>query len=214
MPHPVPPPSRAEPGDGRPVAVWELDGVLTRRATLLPFLRRVAGIRPVVSAVAVALPRESTTAVLLQRTLGGLAVADVDRVARAYATRVAARLRPDAAARWRWHRDQGHRLVIASASPDLYVRPLGRQLGADTVVCTELTVVNGHLTGAVRGGPCRGAEKARRVLADLTEHPAGKVWVYANPRTDQPLLALADVPVRVALPVRLISGHAAPGRPG
>jgi len=181
-----------------PVAVWELDGVLTRRNTLLPFLRRVAGTRAVLDAAAMTFIRESPATLVLQRTLGGLGVAEVDRVARAYAARVAARLRPDTLARWQWHRRQGHRVVIATASPGLYVHHLGRHLGADAVICTEMTTVNGHLTGALRGGPCQGPEKARRVLAHLTESPASPVWIYADAHTDDRLLALADVPVPVS----------------
>jgi phosphatidylglycerophosphatase C len=199
------------PDDGsgrreRPVAIWNLDGTLTRTGTLLPFLRRVAGTSAVAGALAVAasrdLPRRSrgdaARALLLQRILGGRPLDQVDPIARGYAARlVAARLRPDSLARWSWHRREGHRLVIASASPGLYVHHLGRQLDADAVICTEMTVVNGRLTGALRGGNCRGAEKARRVLAHLTEHPATQVWAYADEGTDRPLLALADVAIPV-----------------
>ena len=187
-----------------PTAIWEVDGVLTRRDTLPPFLRRVAGTFAVLDAAAMALIRGSASSLVLQRTLGGLAVADVDRVARAYAVRLATRLRPAARARWQWHHRQGHRMVIASASPGLYLHHLGRHLGAHAVICTEMTAVNGHLTGALRGGPCRGAEKARRVLAHLTEHPSSRVYAYADAHADHRLLELADVAVS---PRRLISGQ-------
>ncbi|MEV6849183.1 HAD-IB family hydrolase [Actinoplanes sp. NPDC051411] len=191
---------------GRPVAVWALDRTLTRGDTLLPFLRRIAGTPAVVRALAVAasrdLPRRSrrdaAEALVLQRILGGRPLAEVDRVARGYAARLAdTRLRPDSLARWTWHRREGHRLVIASASPGLYVHHLGRLLGADAVICTEMTVVNGRLTGALRSGNCRGAEKRRRVLAHLAEHPATQVWAYAEGDSDRPLLASADVAIRV-----------------
>jgi phosphatidylglycerophosphatase C len=103
------------PGDdsgrrrGRPVAIWALDGTLTRTDTLLPFLRRIAGTRAAVGALAVAAGRElprrnrrdAGKALVLQRTLGGRPLTEVDRVARGYAARLfAARLRPDALARW------------------------------------------------------------------------------------------------------------------
>jgi phosphatidylglycerophosphatase C len=197
---------------GRPIAVWDLDGTLTRTDTLLPFLRRVAGTATVVAALAVAasrdLPRhnrrDAAKALVLQRVLGGRALIQIDQIARGYAARVAeARLRPDSLARWGWHRRAGHRLVIASASPGLYVHHLARHLAADAVICTEMTVVNGRLTGGLRGGNCRGAEKARRVLAHLTEYPATQVWAYADGDADRPLLALADVAIRVSRHRRL-----------
>ena len=200
------------PRRGRPVAVWDLDGTLTRTDTLLPFLRRVAGTAAVVRALAVAASRElprrnrrdAAKALVLQQILGGRTVAEIDLVARGYAAGVVGgRLRPDALRCWSWHRRKGHRLVIASASLGLYLHHLGRYLGADAVICTELSVVNGRLTGALRGGNCRGAEKARRVRADLAEHPSSQVWAYADGDTDWPLLALADVAVRVTAHRRL-----------
>jgi phosphatidylglycerophosphatase C len=200
------PPADGSGRRGRPVAVWNLDGTLTRSDTLVPFLRRIASTAAVIGALTVAAsrdlprrnPRDAAKALVLQRILGGRALADVDQVARGYAARlVAGRLRPDALARWSWHRQQGHRLVIASASPGHYVHHLGRQLDADAVICTGMTVVNGRLTGALRGGNCRGAEKARRVLAHLAEHPATQIWAYGDQDTDRSLLALADVAIRV-----------------
>ncbi|MFF5291054.1 HAD-IB family hydrolase [Paractinoplanes globisporus] len=194
-----------EPRRGRPAAVWDLDGTLTRTDTLLPFLRRVAGTAAVVRALAVAATRElprhgrrdAAKALVLQQLLGGRELGPVDQVARDYALRVRDSLRADSMRLWSWHGDNGHRLVIASASPGLYVHHLGRLLGADEVICTEMAVVNGRLTGALRGGNCRGHEKARRVLEHLREQPASQVWAYANGAGDRPLLEIADVAVRV-----------------
>ncbi|WP_169789776.1 HAD-IB family hydrolase [Actinoplanes subtropicus] len=193
------------PRRGRPAAVWDLDGTLTRTGTLLPFLRRVAGPAAVVRAMAVAasrdLPRHgrrsAAKALVLQQLLGGRELGAVDPLARDYAGRVRKTLRADAMRLWSWHRDSGHRLVIASASPGIYVHHLGRLLGADEVICTEMAVVNGRLTGALKGGNCRGHEKARRVLEHLHEQPASRVWAYANSAVDRPLLEIADIAVRV-----------------
>jgi phosphatidylglycerophosphatase C len=200
---------------GRPVAVWDLDGTLTRTDTLLPFLRRLVGTGSLLRALAFAatrdLPRrnrrDAAKALVLHQLLGGRALADIDRAARDYAMLVVDhRLRADSLQHWTWHRLNGHRLVIASASPALYVRHVGRLLGADETICTEMTVVNGRLTGALAGGNCRGPEKARRVRAHLAEQPAAPVWAYANGDVDRPLLEMADVAIRVRPYRRLTAG--------
>jgi hypothetical protein len=73
------------------VAVWNPDGALCRRDSLLPFLTRVAG--PV--ELTRALPG-SDPAILIQRVLGRREFAEVDRIARDYAVTVAReRLRRD-----------------------------------------------------------------------------------------------------------------------
>jgi len=192
-------PAAGEPAaGGATVAVWDVDGTLTRLDTLLPFLTRVSGPARVARSLAFSAGRGDAKAFVLHHLLGGRRTADVEVIGRRYAQHVVARrLRPDSLRRWRWHRELGHRMVIASASPDLYVRHLGALLGADTVICTEMDAINGRLTGLMAGGNCRGAEKARRVLEHLVTLRANLVWAYADGTVDSPLLALADVPVRV-----------------
>jgi phosphatidylglycerophosphatase C len=192
---------QSHPGGAPPVAVWDVDGTLVLGDTLLPFLRRFVGAvrlgRIVLGAVARS-DRPTAKAAVLQQVLGGRRLADVDVVARAYVLDlVVQRLRPDSLRRWQWHREQGHRLVLASASLDLYLRHLGNLLSADAVISTRMNVVNGWLTGVLATPNCRGAEKARRVSEYLRDHPASQVWVYGNGAADLPTLALADVATRV-----------------
>jgi phosphatidylglycerophosphatase C len=193
-------------GVGRATAVFDVDGTLVAGDTLLPFLQEVAGTVRLGGALLAGAVRQRSAsdrrsavkAAVLQRVLGGRQLAAVDAVARDFVLDlVMHRLRPDCLRRWRWHAGRGHRLVIASASLDLYLRHVGDLLGADAVICTRMNVVNGWLTGGLSTPNCRGEEKARRVRDDLRSHPAGSIWVYGNGRADVPMLALADVPVRV-----------------
>ena len=88
----------------------------------------------------------------------------------------------------------------ASASLDPYLVPLGPSLGVDGVVCTVLERgADGRLTGSLVGPNCRGAEKARRVEAWLSERRLADVelWAYGDSAGDDELLALADHPLRV-----------------
>jgi phosphatidylglycerophosphatase C len=175
------------------LAVWNLEGALCRRASLLPFLTRVAG--PV--ELTRALPG-TDPAGLIQRVLGGREFAEVDRIARDYAVTVAReRLRRDCLDRWLWHRGRGDRLVLVSAAPEIYLRHVGAALRATTVIGTALEEINGRLTGRMTTEPCQGAEKARRVLAHLATEPGSPLWVYAGHRGDRPLLDLADIAVRI-----------------
>jgi phosphatidylglycerophosphatase C len=189
-----------------PVAVWDVDGTLTRADTMMPFLRRVAGPATVTTALVPALGRHLTGAErraqakadLLRRVLGGRELAEVDGQARRYADHVVRhRLRPDALRRWEWHRRHGHRLVIVSASLDLYLRHLGAHLGADEVLCTSMEVVDGRLTGRMATPSCRGPEKAVRLTEYLRTTPGNPVWVYADSAADRPMMAVGDVPVQV-----------------
>jgi phosphatidylglycerophosphatase C len=197
------------PGPRRAVAAFDLDGTLTRRDTLLPFLLRAVGRERTGRAVlaeslllARALAggghRDSAKAALLERLLAGLPVEPLAAIAEAFADDVVARrLRPGMRDRVEWHRAQGHELLIISASPELYVAPIGQRLGFDGVLATRLEVApDGRLTGRLVGANTRGPEKVARLREWLGAEPV-VAWAYGDSRGDREMLALAEHPVRL-----------------
>ena len=191
------------------VAVFDVDGTLTRGDCVLPFLRRAAGRRLVLALARRALDlldglvrrdRDRLKA-LACASLAGLPAAEVDRLGAEFAREVvAARLREDTTARLERHRELGHTVVLASALLDPYLEPLAAALGADELVCTRLErAPNGLLTGRLDGANCRGAEKARRVrtLLEARGLADAELWAYGDSSDDDALLASADHPLRV-----------------
>ena len=189
------------------VAAFDVDGTLTTRDCVVPFLRRIAGTRQLAvglgrqaTRVAPALARRDRNAFKAQ--LAGVAFtgrpyADVEESGREFAVFLQhARLRPDVLDRLAWHRRMGHHVVLVSASFGVYLRPLAAALGVDGVVATELTVEDTRCTGALSGGNCRGIEKVRRLHAYLDEHVGGRaaveLWAYGDSSGDLELLADAD----------------------
>ena len=194
------------PAPSSRLVVWDVDRTLTTSDTLLPFLRVVLGpgaLAPILRIVVPAVARRGGGRAefkdaLLRRTLAGRSEVDLEALALRYAQSVLETgCRPDSLSRWAWHRRCGDVLALASASPGVYVRPLGALLGADHVVATELQSAAGHLTGARSTPNCRGPEKARRVADLIAAVRPASVWVYGDSRSDLPTLALADFPVRV-----------------
>ena len=197
--------------DPRPaVAAFDVDGTLTTRDCVTPFLRRAGGVR--LAQALLGHPRALLGAVVRRDrdslkelacvSLAGLDGEALDRLGERFAHEVAeSRLRADTTARLRRHRELGHTVVLASASLDPYLVPLGRLLEVDGVVCTVLERgADGRLTGRLVGENCRGAEKERRLrewLASAGLEDA-EVWAYGDSAGDDEMLAGADHPVRVS----------------
>ena len=187
------------------LALFDLDGTLTRRDTLLPYLAgflrqhpqrlvRLPLVLPTLARFAIgrgdrgAVKSAAIQAVLAGRTRQGIGAWTGEFVPRLLAHGMHA----DALAALEAHRRRGDRLVLLSASPDLYVPAIGSALGFTETVCTGIAWDGERLTGRLTTPNRRGAEKARVLSALRREHPGLEVVAYGNSAGDLEHLALAD----------------------
>ncbi len=103
----------------------------------------------------------------------------------------------DALQRIAEHRQDGARLVLMSASTDLYVPAIGRALGFDEVICTGVTWNGDRLDGHLSTPNRRGREKTRCFEALLKVHAGLTTAAYGNAGSDLDHLRLADHPLLV-----------------
>jgi HAD superfamily hydrolase (TIGR01490 family) len=187
------------------LAVFDLDGTITRRDTLLPyiagFLRRhpvrlwrLPGAIPPLLRFAIDRDRGRLKSVVVRRLLGGLGPGEIS----AWNREFIARLRRDgllagAMERIALHRAGGHRLVLLSASVDLHVPDIATALGFDEWICTRLTrYPDGRLEGRLATPNRRGEEKASVLRALLARHAPGHSYAYGNSDSDLAHLQLVD----------------------
>jgi len=98
----------------------------------------------------------------------------------------------------RRHREAGHRLLLASASFDFYVKQLGDRLGFDDVVCTRaMRGPDNVLLGKIEGRNCYGDAKVDAVLSAIPERDNCTLIAYSDHHSDWALLRESDVPVAV-----------------
>lgn len=101
------------------------------------------------------------------------------------------------------HRQAGDRLVLLSASPDLFVMALGAQLGFDQVLCTGVRWRGERLDGRLSTLNRRGAEKLRCLQALRRQYPGCHITGYGNSLPDLLHLRACDAAVYVNPPARL-----------
>jgi HAD superfamily hydrolase (TIGR01490 family) len=99
--------------------------------------------------------------------------------------------------RIRWHQNEGHQIVLLSASPAAYLEDLARELRADALIATRLIWQCDCLTGEIDGKNCKGSEK----LSRLIECYNGKdidwraSYSYADSISDLPVFEKVGHPV-------------------
>lgn len=190
------------------VAAFDFDGTLTRADTLGPFLRRSLGwprylwvllrCSPWLAAYVLRLmSNHRAKARLLQVALAGWSTRQAERHAQDF-------VRDFLPGFWHaWglaqlvqHQHAGHRCVIVSASPGLYLHAVGKSLGVDAVLCTEMEVLDGRYTGRMITPNCHGKEKVDRLrewlVAQFGPEATPVLHAYGDTRGDLPMLDLAD----------------------
>ena len=187
----------------REIAVFDLDGTLTRRSTLAPFLmqsvprprllRALMRTAPHLLAISTgAGSRQRAKEALLSACFRGEDQAAVERLAVRFAEdTMPALLRPEAMQRVEAHSRRGHLVVVATASLELYVTAWALAAGFDAVVGTRLEVSAGRLTGRISGSNCRGSEKVRRLTELLGDLTARTIHAYGDSAGDRAMLAAA-----------------------
>ncbi|MEY1662875.1 HAD family hydrolase [Isoalcanivorax beigongshangi] len=108
-------------------------------------------------------------------------------------------LLPKASALLQWHREQGHFLLIITATNDFVTAPIAELLGVDHMLATESELRDGRYTGEIVGVPCFQDGKIHNLNAWLatTDHTLDGAWFYSDSRNDLPLLEVVDHPVAV-----------------
>jgi len=93
------------------------------------------------------------------------------------------------------HHDQGHDVVIVSASGMEVVAPIGEMLGADQVVATLLEIEDGKYTGKI-DYYAYAEEKARAIeeLALQRGYDLAECYAYSDSITDVPMLEAVGHP--------------------
>ena len=187
------------------VALFDLDGTLTWRDTLLPYLLGFLLRRPWRIVRLWGAPHAlyrywsdrdhgALKSAMIRMIMGGAPRHLVEAWSDQFVAELKPkhRLRPLALAVIDAHRSAGDHLVLMSASPDLYVPRIGKLLGFERTVCTELVWSGEVLDGRLLSANRRGEEKSRCLALLRQQYPGAPVIAYGNSTTDLDHMREAD----------------------
>jgi phosphatidylglycerophosphatase C len=180
------------------LAVFDLDGTITRRDTLLPYVtgylnrQRWWGwpgmLRVVPTVGRFALGKTDhgqLKAAFIKSTLAGSTRSELSNWTEKFVRALLEDgLFGDARAQISTHRQAGDRLVLMSASTDLYVPAVARSLGFHEVICTGVRWDGDRLRGDLATPNCRGPEKTRSLKELQQRYPHLPSVAYGNASSD------------------------------
>ncbi len=185
------------------LVLFDFDGTITTDDSLIKFIRFVVGdvkfiwgmtlLSPMLTAYKLKLiPNYKAKQYMLSYFFKGMTEEKFMQVANEYSLKhIDTILRPKAMEKIAWHKEQGHKIVIVSASIECWLKPWCDENNLD-LIATKLEIKDGIVTGKFLTKNCYGIEKANRVQKQYNLSDYNHIYAYGDSRGDKELLELAD----------------------
>ena len=188
----------------RIIAFFDFDGTVTKKDTLLEFIRYVKGDLSFYLGFFIHSPilvlyklqiisNQAAKEMMLRYFFGkmdtGLFNDHCEKFAR---EQLPALLRPKALKEIDKLKAHGADVVIVSASPENWLKTW---CDANNLKCvaTKLVVADNKITGKINGRNCHGKEKVRRIESEFSLSEYSNVYAYGDTSGDRHMLALANI---------------------
>lgn len=185
------------------IYAFDFDGTLTKRDTLIGFIRFAKGDKafalcmlrflPLLVAMKAGLyPNWKAKQCVFSYCFKGMTLSSFNALCSRFADEKAWLLRPKGKQKIREALSEGSKVVIISASINNWVEPFFREFGNIFVVGTMIEERDGVLTGRFLTKNCYGKEKVNRLLQLYPERKCYHLTAYGDSRGDVELLDFAD----------------------
>lgn len=185
------------------IAFFDFDGTITKKDTLLEFIKFTKGSFAFYLGFLVNLPylfayklkiilNQSAKEKVLKFFFHGMSVEEFNRKCHEFAEQVVPRLvRTKALDEIERLKALDIKVVVVSASPENWIEQWTKRSGLE-LIASKLEVSDGKLTGKILGKNCHGDEKVVRIkeVYDLSNYTI--IAAYGDSGGDKPMLALAE----------------------
>jgi len=186
------------------IAAFDFDGTITKRDSLNNLIIYEFGLFKFITAILKFLPliclyklgiveNRISKEKLFHFFWAGISEEEFKRICVKYSlNRINKIVKQDCLEKIEWHRKQGHRLIIVSASVKDWIEPWAKLNLFDDVISTKVESNNGILTGRFKTENCYGKEKLNRFLEKFPKREEYFLYVYGDNRGDKEMLEFAD----------------------
>jgi phosphatidylglycerophosphatase C len=185
------------------IALFDFDGTITKADTLLKFIRFAVGdfsflagliiLSPILIAFKLKIISNfKAKQIMLSWFFKGFREEDFKNLAFHYSiSQIDYIVRLGALERLYWHAEQGHKIVIVSASVENWLAPWCKKNGFE-LLATQLEFKNGVVTGNLLSRNCFGIEKVNRIKERYDLSKFEYVYAYGDSKGDIQMLELAN----------------------
>ncbi len=185
------------------IAFFDFDGTITTDDSLIQFIRFAVGEFTFVSGMVVLSPmlmayklkiitNYRAKELMLSYFFKGMSEEKFMQVSKAYSlSQIDTIVRPKAMEKIAWHKEQGHTVVVVSASIECWLKPWCDKNEIE-LIATKLEMKEGRVSGRFVTKNCYGIEKVNRIKEVYRLTDCTHIYAYGDSRGDKELLALGD----------------------
>jgi phosphatidylglycerophosphatase C len=184
------------------LALFDFDGTITRKDTLLEFIQHSKGSLALMAGLALLspalicmklrlLPNAKVKEWLLRVFFSGKTVEAFNESCAEFARqRLPGLVRAKALKEILEHKKNGHRVVVVSASAENWIRNWTEEHQVE-LIATKLETANGRITGNICGRNCKGQEKVDRIREQINLTDYKYIYAYGDSAGDMEMLKIA-----------------------
>lgn len=184
------------------IAFFDFDGTITRKDTLLEFIKFCKGHlsfyigfiihTPALIAYKIGLiTNQQAKEKILHHFFSNISVHEFQKLCDDFEKKVLPGIiRQKANNEIKRLKEKGFTIVIVSASPGNWIRGWA-DVNDLELIATKLSIENNNITGKISGLNCHGIEKVRRIKERYKLGDFDKIYAYGDSSGDKPMLALA-----------------------
>ena len=185
------------------IAFFDFDGTITTQDSLPDFIKFAIGkpkyylglclLSPILLAyVLKLLPNHSAKEKMISYFFKGWPEKTFQAVANEYSiNKIDPIVRHKAIEKLRWHLEQGHKVVIVSASMKSWLKKWCDTQNVE-LISTQLEIKQGKLTGKFATKNCHGKEKVNRIKEQYSLQDYSYIYAYGDSSGDKDMLKLAN----------------------
>ncbi|MGJ0318665.1 HAD-IB family hydrolase [Aliarcobacter cryaerophilus] len=184
------------------LSLFDFDGTITKDDSLLKFIRFVVGdTKFIIGLIALSptltlyklklIPNYKAKQKMLSYFFKGCSEEYFRKVANEYSlNHIDKILRQKAMEKIQWHKEQGHKVVVVSASIDCWLRPWCEKNGLE-LLATKLEIKDDIVTGKLLSKNCYGVEKVNRIKELYNLEKYDYIYAYGDSSGDKQMLEIA-----------------------
>jgi len=184
------------------IAFFDFDGTITTKDSLGDFIQYAVGKRkyyagllfniPLLASFKLKLtPNYIAKEKLFSFFFKGWEVADFQKLADRYSVEQIDKItRFEAVKKITWHKQQGHKIVVVSASLENWLKSWCLKNDLE-LIATQLEISDGEITGNFASKNCYSSEKAKRIIKEYNLKEYNCIYAYGDSKGDKEMLDLA-----------------------